>query len=106
MVRSVENKIRNHFNQYLVETERVRKHLPLDVYIYQPISDCVYVVTVRKRNASKMLKIKNDSKTCRPQLLKHCKIRLIKTTDRVCTWLSVINTKYTYVMKHFNASKP
>ena len=29
-----------------------------------------------------------------------------KTTDTVCTWLSVINTKYTYVVKHFNASKP
>ena len=29
-----------------------------------------------------------------------------KTTDTVCAWLSVIKTKYTYVMKHFNASKP
>ena len=26
--------------------------------------------------------------------------------NTVCMWLSVINTKYTYVMKHFNASKP
>ena len=60
MVWSVENKIRNHFNQILVETQRIGKHLPLEVYIYQPISDCVYVVTVRKRNASRMLKIKNE----------------------------------------------
>ena len=31
---------------------------------------------------------------------------ILQNTDTVCAWLYVIKTKYTYVMKHFTASKP
>ena len=60
-------------------------------------SRCKQTTGIFSRQAKRYLRAKLDDRKLKCQALQDS---LDKTTDTVCTWLSVIKIKYTYIMKH------